>query len=75
MNIDYKTGIEAKRIKYHKQITRILNKSNLTNNQRETLNQFYNTLRLGKKINFVKDLKRTNKNLQVILHFILILKL
>jgi len=49
---------EHKKEQLHNRITKKINNSMLTYRQKETVNSFYNTLRLGKKINYVKDLKR-----------------
>ncbi|MCA9459645.1 MAG: tyrosine-type recombinase/integrase [Nanoarchaeota archaeon] len=51
---------EFKKQQLHNRLTKIIDKSKLNYRQKETIISFYNTLRLGKKLNYVKDLKRAS---------------
>lgn len=49
---------DFKKEQLHKRLSKRIDNSTLTYRQKETIISFYNTLRLGKKLNYVKDLKR-----------------
>lgn len=49
---------DFKKEQLHVRLTKKIDRAMLNTNQRTTINNFYNNLRLGKKLNYVKDLKR-----------------